>query len=299
MMADSCSPTTGAARKARERRVRANARHVQWLAACYQSLASHHTHPGASAREGGEVVALRGEVEQLKKEIAGLKASLQTALVSQHQQVVQDETTSEKLDTDVHVQGAGHDVADASNKMGAQEVKPLKWDFAQTWPRLAAKETPDMDKHVQDAGTDVVNADDTPVVAHQKIAAGGKPDMDKHEQDAGTDAVNTQNEDSSVNARTAQRASVRSTSTSSSSASSTEFNAVLTAGRSKPVGAARKVADATVNEENAAVEPALDSEIAARCFNFNVHEIQRREAVMRRADALAEERHKRLQWRGR
>ena len=76
-MADSAPPSTGAARKARERRARASAKHVQWLASCYQTLASHHTRPSAAASGGSGVDELRREVELLRKEIGSLRTQVQ------------------------------------------------------------------------------------------------------------------------------------------------------------------------------------------------------------------------------
>ena len=95
-MADEGPPRTGAARKARERRARANARHVCWLASCYQSLATHHTHP-VVAKAGDEVKVLRDEIEQLKSEVAALnaamRAKMQAAAEADEQSLVQDNSS--------------------------------------------------------------------------------------------------------------------------------------------------------------------------------------------------------------
>ena len=53
--------TSGEARKAHERKARAQARHVCWLASNFQTLAAHHTSSG-----GSDVAALRLEVQVLK-----------------------------------------------------------------------------------------------------------------------------------------------------------------------------------------------------------------------------------------
>jgi len=87
------SPPVGAARKARERRARANARHVQWLASTYQCLATHHTNPGMAATPvaapdmhvstASEVAALRQEVHQLQEELARLRGAVAAVVAVQ------------------------------------------------------------------------------------------------------------------------------------------------------------------------------------------------------------------------
>ena len=59
--------TTGAARKARQRKARSNGRHVQWLASCFQATAMHHT--GAQPRgdyDIGQVLAQMSRRVQLE-----------------------------------------------------------------------------------------------------------------------------------------------------------------------------------------------------------------------------------------
>ena len=77
-MADGTVPITGAARKARERRARASAKHVQWLASNFQLLASHHTRPTKAGAGNDELAELRSEVEQLKAELCSLKTELRS-----------------------------------------------------------------------------------------------------------------------------------------------------------------------------------------------------------------------------
>ena len=72
--------STGAARKARERRARANARHVLWLASNWQVLASHHTKPATEASlrpadAADEVASLRSELAAVRQELAALKTA--------------------------------------------------------------------------------------------------------------------------------------------------------------------------------------------------------------------------------
>ena len=88
-MAEGSQPSSGAARKARERKARANARHVQWLASSFQVLASHHTRAASVCHASVEDVAsLRRELESLRVEVASLRASAREV---QPQPVVQDE----------------------------------------------------------------------------------------------------------------------------------------------------------------------------------------------------------------
>ena len=73
--------TTGAARKARERRARAQARHVCWLASNYQALTAHHTaglphRPLDEAMLPGERAALKSAVALLRDEAQLLRAKL-------------------------------------------------------------------------------------------------------------------------------------------------------------------------------------------------------------------------------
>lgn len=60
--------TTGAARKARDRRKRAEAGHVSWLTSHFQRLASHHT-----ASDGMSVlVEMRAEIQEIKRRLVKL-----------------------------------------------------------------------------------------------------------------------------------------------------------------------------------------------------------------------------------
>ena len=81
-MADGTA-TSGAARKARERRARANARHIQWLASSWQLLAAHHTQPFSAAgrRQAtvDEVTARRLELETVRGELAAIRSLVQKA----------------------------------------------------------------------------------------------------------------------------------------------------------------------------------------------------------------------------
>ena len=76
-------PPTGAARKAREMRTRAQARHAQWLMTSCQALASHHTHRPMAHAADKENIALRCELDALKHEVAALRAALATAARSE------------------------------------------------------------------------------------------------------------------------------------------------------------------------------------------------------------------------
>ena len=76
-------PPTGAARKARERRARAQAKHAQWLMASCQALASHHTHRPTAHATDKEVRALRGELDALSRDVAALRAEGATAARSE------------------------------------------------------------------------------------------------------------------------------------------------------------------------------------------------------------------------
>ena len=64
--------TSGAARKARERKARTQARHVCWLAGNFQTLATHHTGVAAA----GSVLELRAEVQLLKVALRDMQAEL-------------------------------------------------------------------------------------------------------------------------------------------------------------------------------------------------------------------------------
>ena len=77
--------STGAARKAREREARAQARHVVWLASSYQTLAAHHTSVG-----GNVVGSLRLEVKQLREALSHMQAEVAGLQQHGHQQVVQE-----------------------------------------------------------------------------------------------------------------------------------------------------------------------------------------------------------------
>ena len=74
----SSSGITGAARRRRQQRQRADARHVQWLVSLLQAAGAHHT--GASAVPGAEVVAqiasLQHRLGELQEEVTMLKAIL-------------------------------------------------------------------------------------------------------------------------------------------------------------------------------------------------------------------------------
>ena len=70
--------STGAARRARERQCRAQARHVRWLIGLQQAEQSHHTaprRPGEAAADWcGQVEALKAEVSELRGLFIALKA---------------------------------------------------------------------------------------------------------------------------------------------------------------------------------------------------------------------------------
>ena len=67
--------TSGAARKARERKARAQAKHVRWLASSYQTLAAHHTGSSDVASLLAEVKQLKVTVTHLHAEVASLRSS--------------------------------------------------------------------------------------------------------------------------------------------------------------------------------------------------------------------------------
>ena len=71
----------GTARRARERKLRAQARHVRWLTGLQQAELSHHT---AVPSSGASVVAgLMGQVRELMAELSKLKATVAAHLVAQ------------------------------------------------------------------------------------------------------------------------------------------------------------------------------------------------------------------------
>ena len=71
--------TSGAARKARERQARAQAKHVCWLASSFQTVAVHHT------SSHGEVVGLlRAEVQLLKDALSNLQEKVAGLLTQVH-----------------------------------------------------------------------------------------------------------------------------------------------------------------------------------------------------------------------
>ena len=67
--------TSGAARKARERKARGQAKHVQWLASSYQALAAHHTGGTSVASLLAEVLKLKEALEFLRAEVASLRST--------------------------------------------------------------------------------------------------------------------------------------------------------------------------------------------------------------------------------
>ena len=73
-MAASMEAASGAARKARERKRRAEGRHVLWLTSCFQSAASHHTSQPAAPSHTlwDEVKSLRAQVIELQVSLAAV-----------------------------------------------------------------------------------------------------------------------------------------------------------------------------------------------------------------------------------
>ena len=96
--------TSGAARKARERKARAHAKHVAWLASNYQILSAHHTGAGSElAQLRVEVQLLKAALGSLQAEISGLrsqgKSSDDTALQEKvHEPSESDKTTQHEVE---------------------------------------------------------------------------------------------------------------------------------------------------------------------------------------------------------
>ena len=131
-MADGARPSSGAARKARERRARANARHVQWLASNFQTLASHHTQPFSAAWAGHvsaeEVASLRRELEVVRGELAALRKQVGVALEEVQMPGLQQEeehaVEADVKDADATDRLSGTAGASAAEVAGAGVAEP-------------------------------------------------------------------------------------------------------------------------------------------------------------------------------